>query len=51
MKLADKAILGMVSESSGRNESEPRGSLVRIKNPKAESVEWGRRQHGVSQTD
>ncbi len=31
MKLTDKAILGMVSESSGRNMSEPRGSLVRIK--------------------
>ena len=30
MKLADKAILGVVSESSGRNASEPEGSLVRI---------------------
>jgi len=30
MKLTDKAILGMVSESSGRNMSEPEGSLVRI---------------------
>ena len=31
MKLIDKAILGMVSESPGRNESEPRGGLVRNK--------------------
>ena len=31
MKLADKAILGMVSESPGRNASEPIGGLVRIK--------------------
>ena len=30
MILADKAILGVVSESSGRNASEPEGSLVRI---------------------
>ena len=29
-KLADKAILGMVSESPGRNESEPIGGPVRI---------------------
>ena len=29
MKPIDKAILGMVSESPGRNESEPRGGLVR----------------------
>ena len=27
MKPTDKAILGMVSESPGRNESEPRGGL------------------------
>ena len=27
MKPTDKAILGMVSESPGRNESEPSGSL------------------------
>ena len=31
MKLTDKAIVGMVSESPGRNVSEPEGSLVRIK--------------------
>jgi hypothetical protein len=30
MKLADKAIFGMVSESPGRNVSEPTGGLVRI---------------------
>jgi hypothetical protein len=30
MKLTDKAILGMVSKSPGRNESEPIGGLVRI---------------------
>jgi len=30
MKLADKAVLGTVSKSPGRNESEPRGGLVRI---------------------
>ena len=29
VKLIDKAILGMVSESSGRNKSEPMGGLVR----------------------
>ena len=50
MKLADKAILGVVSESSGRNASEPEGSLVRI-NSGAEPVVWGRRQHDVSQPD
>ena len=51
MKLTDKAILGMVSESPGRNASEPIGSLVRIKVPEAEPVVWGRRQQDVSQTD
>ena len=30
MKLIDKAILGMVSESPGRNASEPRGGPVKI---------------------
>jgi hypothetical protein len=29
MKPTDKAILGMVSESSGRNESEPSNGLVK----------------------
>ena len=31
MKPTDKAILGMVSESPGRNESEPTGGLDKIK--------------------
>lgn len=31
MKPTDKAILGMVSESPGRNESEPRGGLDKNK--------------------
>jgi hypothetical protein len=44
MKPTDKTILGMVSESPGRNESEPRGSLERH-NPKAEPFTLGRRQH------
>ena len=30
VKPTDKAILGMVSESSGRNESEPSSGLVKI---------------------
>ena len=50
MKPTDKAILGMVSESPGRNESEPRGGLDKI-NPKAEPSMVGRRQHGMAQTD
>ena len=35
LKLIDKALLGRVSESPGRNENEHIGSLV-ICNPKAE---------------
>ncbi len=31
MKPTDKAILGMVSESPGRNESEPTGGLEKLK--------------------
>ena len=31
MKPTDKAILGMVSESPGRNESEPSGGLDKIR--------------------
>ncbi len=31
MKPTDKAILGMVSKSAGRNESEPRGGLENLK--------------------
>ena len=51
MKLTDKTIFGMASESPGRNTSEPIGSLVRIKVPEAEPVAWGRRQHEMSQAD
>jgi len=50
MKPTDKAIHGMVSESSGRNASEPRSGLVKI-NPKAETSMVGRRQHGMTQTN
>ena len=50
MKPTDKAILGMVSESPGRNASEPRGGLDKI-NPKAEPSLVGRRQHEMAQTD
>ena|SRR5712691_2820014 len=51
MKPTDKAILGMVSESPGRNVSELRGGLDKIKHPKAEPSLVGRRQHDMSQTD
>jgi len=50
MKPTDKAILGMVSESPGRNESEPRGGLENF-DPKAEPSMAGRRQQGMAQTD
>ena len=50
MKPTDKAILGVVSESPGRNESEPRGGLENF-DPKAEPSMAGRRQHGMAQTD
>jgi hypothetical protein len=39
MKPADKAVLGTVSESSGRNESEPIGGLDR-KLPRRPSPLW-----------
>jgi hypothetical protein len=51
MKPTDKAILGMVRESPGRNESEPRGGLDKKKNPEAEPFASGRRQHDKTQTD
>ena len=41
LKPIDKAIFGMVSESSGRNESERRSSLERSKNQKAEPFPVG----------
>jgi hypothetical protein len=50
MKPTDKAILGMVSESPGRNVSEPRGGLDKI-DPKAEPSMVGRRLHGMTQAD
>src|SRR5947209_13275899 len=50
MKATDKAALGAVSESPGRNESEPIGGLDTI-NPKAEPFRSGRRQHDVPQSD
>jgi hypothetical protein len=50
MKPTDKAILGMVSESLGRNASEPRGGLDKEFNPKAEPSMVGRRLHGVAQS-
>ena len=40
MKPTDKAILGMVSESPGRNESEPTGGLDKI-NPEGRAL-YGR---------
>jgi hypothetical protein len=50
MKPTDKAILGMVSESSGRNESEPSNGLVKKWFPKVEFLGPERRLHGTSQT-
>ncbi len=41
MKLIDKAILGMVSESPGRNDSEPIGGPVRIKIRRPSALGWG----------
>jgi hypothetical protein len=51
MEPTDKAALGVVSESPGRNESEPRSGLDKKITPKAEPVRLGRRQHGMAQTD
>src|SRR3954467_7712898 len=50
MKPTDKAIHGMVSESPGRNESEPRSGLER-KESEAEPPSVGRRQHGMTQAN
>jgi hypothetical protein len=44
MKPADQAIVGMVSESPGRNASEPSGGLDKM-TPEAEPSLAGRRQH------
>lgn len=46
MKPTDKAALGAVSESPGRNESEPTGGPD-TNNPKAEPFVWGRRYHDI----
>ncbi len=51
IKPIDKAIFGMVSESPGRNVSEPTGGLVKNLPPEAEPTASGRRQHGVTQSD
>ncbi len=51
MKLTDKAIQGMVSESPGRNASEPIGGLDKKINPEAEPSPSGRRQHGMTWAD
>ena len=51
MKPTDKAILGMVSKSPGRNESEPKGGLEKNLDPEAESSPYGRRQHGMARAD
>ncbi len=48
LKPIDKAILGMVSESPGRNESERRGGPERS-DLEVEPPSGGRRQHGSSQ--
>jgi hypothetical protein len=45
MKPTDQAIFGMVSESPGRNASEPSGGLDK-KTPEAEPSRVGRRQYG-----
>ena len=51
MKPTDKAILGMVSESPGRNASEPTGGLEKKMAPEAEPSPYGRRQHGMTWAD
>ena len=51
MKPTDKAILGMVSELPGRNESKPTGGLEKKIDPEAELPGSGRRQHGMARAD
>ena len=52
MKPTDKAVLGMVSELPGRNESEPTGGPdKKYYTLEAEPPKVGRRQHEMSQTD
>jgi hypothetical protein len=50
MKPTDKAIFRMVSESPGRNASEPVG-LDKKLGPEAEPSSVGQRQHGAPKTD
>ena len=51
LKPIDKAILGIVSESPGRNVSEPVGGPVNKLLPKAEPSPVGRRLHDTSKSD
>ena len=51
MKPTDKAILEMVSELPGRNESKPISGLETNKDPEAEPPGLGRRQHDMSRAD
>ncbi len=51
LKPIDKAILGIVSESPGRNASEPIGGPVNKRTPEVEPSRVGRRQHDVSNSD
>jgi len=51
VKPIDKAILGIVSESPGRNASEPIGGPVKNKTPEVEPTTVGRRQHGMTKSD
>ncbi len=51
VKLIDKAIHGIVSESPGRNASEPTGGPVNDKTPEAEPPAVGRRLHGMTKSD
>ncbi len=51
MKLTDKAILGMVSESSGRNAVNPEVASKNNIDPEAEASAYGRRQHGMTRAD
>ena len=51
VKLTDKAIVRMVSESPGHNASEPTGGPVKKLTVEAELSMVKRRQQGASQTD
>jgi len=51
VKPIDKAIFWMVSESPGRNASEPIGGPDKKKAPEAECSPFARRQHGLTQSD